>query len=140
MNGCGNGSVVPSMVTWFSCIASSRADCVLAGARLTSSASSTWQKIGPLRRTNSFCLAVEDVGAGHVGRQQVGRELDALILHAEDAGEGLGQRGLGDAGHAFEQDVAAGQQGDEELMRDRLHADDDAADLRQRARAQLLDP
>src|SRR5437868_2045059 len=33
MNGCGNGSVVPSMVTWPSCMASSRADCVLAGAR-----------------------------------------------------------------------------------------------------------
>ena len=56
MNGCGKGSVVPSMVTWFSCIASSRADCVLAGARLTSSASSTWQKIGPLRRTKSLVL------------------------------------------------------------------------------------
>jgi hypothetical protein len=35
------------MVTCFSCIASSSADCTLAGARLISSASSTLAKIGP---------------------------------------------------------------------------------------------
>ena len=58
---------------------------------------------------------------------------------AEDAGEGLGQGGLGDAGHAFEQDVAAGQQGDEELVRDGFHADDDPADLGEGAVAQAAD-
>ena len=59
---------------------------------------------------------------------------------AEDAGEGLGQRRLGDAGHAFEQHVAAGEQGDEELVRDVLHADDDAADLGDDAVAQAAHP
>ena len=75
----------------------------------------------------------------HVGGQQVGRELEALVLRAEDAGEGLGQRRLGDAGHAFQQHVAAGQQGDEELVRHRLHADDDPGDLGQDAVAQAAD-
>ena len=63
-------------------------------------------------------LAVEDVGAGDVARQQVRRELDALVLAAEDAGERLGERRLGDAGDAFDQDVPGGEQGDEQLLGD----------------------
>src|SRR5262249_5704076 len=45
-------------------------------------------------------------------------------------GEHLRERGLGHAGDAFEQDVAAREQGDEELVRDVLHADDDLANRR----------
>ena len=59
------------------------------------------------------------------------------ILDAEQRGERLRQRRLGDAGHAFEQDVAAGEQGDEELVRDSLHADDDLADFCDDAIAQV---
>ena len=47
MNGFGSGSVCPSSVTWYSCITSSRALCVFAGARLISSASSTCVNTGP---------------------------------------------------------------------------------------------
>ncbi len=42
----------PPLVTCFSCIASSIADCVLGGARLISSASTIWAKIGPSRNLN----------------------------------------------------------------------------------------
>jgi hypothetical protein len=41
-------------VTWCSCIASSSADCVFAGARLISSPSRTFVKTGPSRSTNVF--------------------------------------------------------------------------------------
>ncbi len=47
-----NVCVSPSSVTRRSCIASSRAACVLGGVRLISSASSSSQKIGPRVRVN----------------------------------------------------------------------------------------
>ena len=62
----------------------------------------------PLAQDELVRVAVEDRRAGHVGRQQVGRELDALVLAAEQPGEDLRERRLGDARHAFEQDVPAG--------------------------------
>ena len=90
----------------------------------------------PATQDEFVLFAVKDVGSGHVGRQQIRRELEPLVLRTENAGESLGQRGLGDAGHAFEKDVAAGQQGDQELMRHALHADDDLTDLRRDAVAE----
>src|SRR5262249_10544514 len=68
----------------------------------------------------------------YVGREQVGRELKPLVVDAEDVGERFRQRGFGDAGHAFEQDVTRGKEGDKELVRDLLHAHDDAADFLER--------
>ncbi len=44
---------MPSTVTWRSSMASSRADWVLGVARLISSASTIWAKIGPGRNSNS---------------------------------------------------------------------------------------
>src|SRR5207247_10802743 len=46
-NGSSSRWRVPPMVTLCSCIASSRADCVFGVARLISSASTIWAKIGP---------------------------------------------------------------------------------------------
>ena len=43
----------------------------------------------------------------HVARQQVARELDAPEARVDRAGEGAGQRGLADAGHVLEQQMAA---------------------------------
>ena len=62
-------------MTWFSCIASSSATWVFGEARLISSTRRTFAKTGPGLNSNSFAL-VEDVDAGDVGREQVGRELD----------------------------------------------------------------
>ena len=50
---------------------------------------------------------LEDLGAGDVGRHQVGRELDALEGQVQDLGHGADQQRLGQAGHADEQAVAA---------------------------------
>ena len=46
-NGAGSGREAPPTVTAPSCIASSSADCVFGVARLISSASRMWAKIGP---------------------------------------------------------------------------------------------
>ena len=60
-----------------------------------------------------------------------GRELDALEAATQDVGEGLDGQRLGQAGHALEQDVAAGQEADEDALEHRVLADDDASDLEQ---------
>jgi hypothetical protein len=51
-NGWGRARVSPSTVTWLSCMASSSALWVLAGARLISSPSTTFAKMGPVRSSN----------------------------------------------------------------------------------------
>ena len=64
---------------------------------------------------------VEDPRTRHVGRHEVGRELDAGGLEAEDPGEGAHDEGLREPGHVLEQHVAAGQDADQdELMASRL--------------------
>ena len=89
-------------------------------------------KIGP--GWNSNCLPAvgrfeHDVGADHVGRHQVGRELDALELQVQRVGQRPDQQRLAQAGHAFEQHVAAGDQGGQRAVDDLLVADDHLADL-----------
>src|SRR5918999_595996 len=54
MKGPGSVYVVPSIVTWFSCMHSRSADCVFGEARLISSTSSRFAKTGPGRNSNSF--------------------------------------------------------------------------------------
>gem|GEM_PF-3124729 len=67
----------------------------------------------------------EDFGAGDIGRHQVGRELDALEVKVEDLREGFDEEGLGEAGGAGEEAMAAGEKGEEELFDDLTLADDD---------------
>ena len=45
------------------------------------------------------------------------------------AGQGLDGKGFGQAGHAFEQDVAVGQQADDQAFDQIILADDDLADF-----------
>ena len=61
---------------------------------------------------------VKDVAAQNVGGHQVGRALHALELQFQHAGQSFGQQGLGDAGHAFEQQVPFAEQGDQHLVDD----------------------
>ena len=117
------------MVTCRSCIASSSADCTLAGARLISSARTRLAKIGPVADGELAGLLVVDHGADEVGGQQVGRELDALEAGADRVGERPDGERLGQAGHALEQDVAAAEQADEDPLDHLALADDDLADL-----------
>mgnify|MGYP003693796461 CR=1 FL=1 len=88
-------------------------------------------KIGPFtnRSRRAALFFVEDLGAGDVRRHQVGRELDPLEIEIEDVGERLDQQRLGQAGHAGDQAVAAGEQRDEHLLDDLVLSDDDLAQL-----------
>ena len=73
-----------------------------------------------------------DARADEVGGHEVGRELDAAEGAAEHVGERAHGQGLGEAGHALEQHVAAGQQRDQQALEHRVLADDHALDLVQR--------
>ena len=57
--------------------------------------------------------AVPHRHAGHVGRQEVGRELDALARAADRAGDRLRQRRLADARDVFDEEVPLGEQAHE---------------------------
>ena len=131
--------MVPSIVTWRSSMHSSSDDCVLGVARLISSARTTWAMIGPGRNSNSLGLLVVDREAGHVGRQQVRRELDPAERAAEAARDGLRQHGLAGPGHVLDQDVPAAQQGDEREADLVVLADDDALDVGNDPLAGFLD-
>ena len=74
-------------------------------------------------------LLVENLGAGDVGRHQVGRELDPLEIEVEDVGQRPDQQRLGEAGHAGDQAVAAGEQRHQHLVDDVVLSDDDLAKL-----------
>jgi len=58
---------------------------------------------------------VENGDAEDVGRQQVGGELDALEAGVNGLGEGLGQGGLAGAGEIFEEHMAAGREGRQQM-------------------------
>ena len=65
-----------------------------------------------------------DLRAGQVGREQVGGELDPPEREVERLGQGADGPGLGQAGDALDQDVPAGQQGDDQPLEQRALADD----------------
>ncbi len=102
--------MTPSTVTWRSAIASSSADCVRGIARLISSTSTMFAKIGPGPELELARLLVVDREPGDVGRLQIRRALDARELRAVDR---LRDRAREDrlrrAGDVLEQDVPAGR-------------------------------
>ncbi len=67
--------------------------------------------------------------ADDIAGQQVGRELDALELHAEGGAEGFDEQRLGETGHALEEHMAVGEEGDEQALDGRILADDGLADF-----------
>src|ERR1700687_468459 len=58
-------------------------------------------------------LGIVDADAEHVAGQQVGSELDALAGTMKRFRESLREGGLADAGNVFDEQVAAGEQGDQ---------------------------
>ncbi|GAA4314374.1 hypothetical protein GCM10023178_75730 [Actinomadura luteofluorescens] len=76
-----------------------------------------------------FGGGVVDAGADDVGGDEVGGELEAGEGAADDAGEGADGEGLGDAGDAFQEAVAAGEECDDHAFDHVLLADDDLLDL-----------
>ena len=107
----------------------------MGGVRLISSASSIWANTGPRTKRSARMpsVLVEDLGAGDVGRHQVGRELDALEAQVEDLGQRAHQQRLGETGHAGQQAVPAGEQGHQHLVDRPLLADDHLAQFAQDA-------
>ena len=106
-------------------MASSSADWVRGGARLSSSASTSSWKSGPGRNWNSPLDGAKTCDPGDVGGHQVGGELDARQPQAADARQPLGEGGLPHARRVLEQQVASGDEGGErELDGGALAADD----------------
>ena len=145
-NGSSSGYVTPSIVTWHSCIASSSADCVFGDARLISSTSRTFVKTGPGPELELVRLLVEDVDAGDVRREQVGRELEPREREMQRARERLREHRLPHPREVLDDQVALGEEPEhaelERLARrpDReLEVRDDARDdVRRRGRRTAL--
>jgi hypothetical protein len=74
-------------------------------------------------------IILDDVRAGDVGRHEVRRELDARVVEVEHARDGVHEQRLGEAGHADDQAVAAGEQRHEHLLDDVVLADDELPEL-----------
>jgi hypothetical protein len=68
------------------------------------------------------------LGAGHVRRQEVGRELDAAELAFEVLRQRLDRARLGQPGQPLHEDVPVGQHRDQHAVDDRLLADDAGLD------------
>ena len=95
--------------------------------------------IGPGPELELLGLLVVDREAGHVGRQQVRRELDPPEDAAEAPRDRLGEDGLAGARHVLDQQVAAAQERDEGEADLVVLADDDALDVGEDLVAGLLD-
>ena len=67
-------------------------------------------------------------GTDDVARHQIGRELDALGVEPEHKPKCIDESGLGEARHADQKSVAAGQKRDQDLIDDGLLAEDDIRD------------
>jgi hypothetical protein len=55
--------------------------------------------------------------------------LNAFELNAEGGAEGFDEEGLGETRHAFQKNVAVGEEGDEQTFDDGVLADDGLADF-----------
>jgi hypothetical protein len=80
------------------------------------------------KRSPSRLAFLEDLGAEDVGRHQVGRALNALVLKAQDRAKSLDEPGLGEAWDADQQGVSPAQQGDQGLLDHLALTKDDFAD------------
>ena len=93
---------------------------------------------GPEVDVERAVLRPVDARADQVARHQVRGELDPVEGAAEDLGGRLDRERLGQAGDALEQQVAVGEQADEQPLEHRVLAGDDALDLEQRALERLF--
>jgi hypothetical protein len=87
---------------------------------------------GPELDVEGLLRGPVDAGADEVGGNEVGGELEAAEAAAQDAGHRLGGQGLGQAGGALEQAVAAGQPGHEEALEHVVLADHHPLGLEER--------
>ena len=83
-------------------------------------------------------LFLEQLRAGDVARHEIGRELDARERKFERLRERLDEQRLREAGHADQDDVAAGEDRADETLHDLVLAHDATADLRGKLALRLL--
>ena len=67
----------------------------------------------PVPEPERAALPIEDVDAGDVRREQIGRELHAMEAQLERARERLGEDGLADAGHVLDEHVPLREKAEE---------------------------
>ena len=79
-----------------------------------------------------------DARADEVGRDEVGRELDAVERPAEHVGGRLHRQRLGEPRHALDQQMAARQQADQHALQHLILTGDHPPDLEQRLLESLL--
>jgi hypothetical protein len=94
-------------------------------ARLISSVRTMLANTGPGAELEARALLVEDAHAGDVAEQQVGRELDARKATAHGARQRLREQRLPHARVVLDDEVPAGQQGDDAGLDDLFLAEDD---------------
>ena len=82
---------------------------------------------------------LQDVRAEDVAGHEVGRELHALEVELQDVAHGLHERGLAEAGQAFEEDVTAREDAGEDEPVQFVAAEQDAVELGERALERLAD-
>ena len=92
---------------------SSSADWVFGEARLISSATTMFAKIGPGRNSNCERLPVVDADPGDVAGHQVGGELHPADGRVHRPGQRLRQHGLAGAGDVLDQQVTLGEHRDD---------------------------
>ncbi len=71
---------------------------------------------------------LQHLGTEDVRRHQIGRALDALVGQTKDDAQSFHELGLGEARHADQQRVAAGEQGDQGLIHHLALAENHAPD------------
>ena len=90
-------------------------------------------KIGPVHEPQlaraAGAVFVEDLGAGDVAGHQVGRELDAVEFQRQRLRQRVHHQRLGQPRHAFQDAVAAGEDGHQQLLDDLVLPDDLAGHL-----------
>jgi hypothetical protein len=83
----------------------------------------------PVLGAERTVLRVIDHGSDDVGGQHVGRKLQTLEAQRDALSQRLQRQGLGQARDTFQQDVAVGQQRDEQSVEKMPLTDDDAPHL-----------
>ena len=72
---------------------------------------------------------IVNLRAEHVGRQQVGGELDALEVQAKRLGDGANRQRLGEPRNPFQENVSIREKSDQEAVDERPLPDNDFADF-----------
>ena len=77
----------------------------------------------------ALLVLLDDVRSGYVRRHQVGGELDSAKTQVDGLGKRSNHQGFGQSGNTFEEAMAPGQHGNEQLFQDCILSDDHLVNL-----------